>query len=596
VATAVTLARPASLGRLAIPALGLGFGVASVAVALADDLPTRYAATSPLAAAADLSAGLGLIAAGIFACFERPAGSVGPVTTLLGVAWFAPDWVGWDGGSSALRSLAMVMAPFLLPLLVHLLVAFPEGRVDRLRSRVALAVAYTGTAVFSLGHALVRDPFLDPHCWSNCTDNAFLVHSNPGLARTLGEFWLRFSLAVALLAIAVAAWRLLSSTRAGRSVLLPVLLPAALAAGAEAAHAIALLHDPAEVPENAVFRAVFFARALALVGLAAGVAWAVARDRRSRSAVSRLSADIGEAARPGSLQAVLARSLGDEELTVAYWLPGSQRYVDAAGHPVEAPQDGEREATPIVRNGRPVALVVHDRALLGARDLEREIGAAARLAVDNERLRAEVLAQLEDLRASRARIVETGDAARRRLERDLHDGAQQRLLALSYDLRIARGRAEADGDSETVALLDEATDEAQAALAELRELAHGIYPAILTEAGLGPAIWTLADSAPVPVEVGEAPEERYAAPVEAAAYHVVADGIADAARRGTTHVTVYAARDGALLTVTVTDDGTARASAMTHVADRVGALGGGLEVEPTTLRAEIPADPAGGQP
>ena len=135
-----------------------------------------------------------------------------------------------------------------------------------------------------------------------------------------------------------------------------------------------------------------------------------------------------------------------------------------------------------------MALVIHDAALSGARELEREIGAAARLAVDNERLRAEVLAQLEDLRASRARIVEAGDSARRRIERDLHDGAQQRLLTLSYELRLARADAEADGDEALAPLLAVDGEEVQAALAELRDLAHGIYPAILTEAGLGPAL------------------------------------------------------------------------------------------------------------
>src|SRR5439155_3673120 len=143
-----------------------------------------------------------------------------------------------------------------------------------------------------------------------------------------------------------------------------------------------------------------------------------------------------------------------------------------------------RAVMTIERSGHPIALVAHDATLVDGSRLDREIGPAATLAIENERLQAEVLAQLEDLRASRARIVETGDAERLRLERDLHDGAQQRLLALSYDLRLARAAAEADGDAELVTLLATAGDEAQTALGELRELAHGIYPAILAEAGL----------------------------------------------------------------------------------------------------------------
>src|SRR5205814_4787205 len=131
-----------------------------------------------------------------------------------------------------------------------------------------------------------------------------------------------------------------------------------------------------------------------------------------------------------------------------------------------------------------VAIVNHTASVA---ELEPELRAAIRLALENERLQAEVLAQLRDLRASRTRIVETSDAERRRLEHDLHDGAQQRLLALSYDLRLARAAAEADGGREVATLLASAGDEAQAALGELRELAHGIYPAILAGAGLARA-------------------------------------------------------------------------------------------------------------
>jgi signal transduction histidine kinase len=237
-----------------------------------------------------------------------------------------------------------------------------------------------------------------------------------------------------------------------------------------------------------------------------------------------------------------------------------------------------------------VAIVVHDAALLEGPALEREIGSAARLAVENERLQAEVLAQLEDLRASRARIVETGDAERRRLERDLHDGAQQRLLALSYDLRLAQGAAEADGDRELATLLASAGDDAQAALGELRELAHGIYPALLAEAGLAPALATLAEEASLPVELGEVPRERYSTPVETAAYLTASDTIGDAAGRNATFVSVDVAREDEQLVVQIRDDGAARTSPLLPIADRVGALGGSLEVEPHSLRAKIPCE------
>jgi signal transduction histidine kinase len=203
-------------------------------------------------------------------------------------------------------------------------------------------------------------------------------------------------------------------------------------------------------------------------------------------------------------------------------------------------------------------------------------------------LQAQALAQLDQLRASRVRIVETGDNERRRLERDLHDGAQQRLLALSYDLRLARAQAQADGDSPTGSLLTQATDQAQAALEELRDLAHGIYPAILAEAGLAAALTTLADAAPLPVELHDVVQGRYPAAMETAAYLLVVEALDDAAGRDASHAAVSAVQDGGRLVVTVQDDGTDRTSSMVQLADRVGALEGRLAVEPARLQAELP--------
>jgi signal transduction histidine kinase len=235
-----------------------------------------------------------------------------------------------------------------------------------------------------------------------------------------------------------------------------------------------------------------------------------------------------------------------------------------------------------VRGGNPLAVVMHDASLTGS--LERELGSAARLAIENERLQAEVRAQLEALRRSRMRITERGESERRRLERDLHDGAQQRLLALSFDLRLARSAAEADGDERLATTLSAAVDEAQVALEELRELAHGIYPAVLTEAGLSTALATLADEAPLPVELSATPE-RFDAPVEAALYVAVREAIDDAARRGATWANVSV--DGRI-TLRVEDDGVARSSPLLHVADRIGALGGETTFGPNSLRAEVP--------
>ena len=182
--------------------------------------------------------------------------------------------------------------------------------------------------------------------------------------------------------------------------------------------------------------------------------WSPSTPGAPDEVVARLAEALGAAPPPGSLGPALARSLGDDGLEVAYWLPSSQRYVDASGRTVDPAPGHGQASTAIVRNGQPVALVIHDGALTP----EREIGAAARLAVDNERLRAEILAQLDDVRASRSRIVETADLVRRRLERNVHDVAQQRLLAASFELRLAQTEAITSGDAGLADRLSTASD------------------------------------------------------------------------------------------------------------------------------------------
>ena len=595
-AAAGSAARSRFVG-IAVLVLTLAYAIAAILAVPRSTEPfttyagATYAHASTAAHAADLAAGLGLLAAGLLAWIEPRTRRLGVLALLAGVSWFGPDWEGWDGGSPLLRSLGAIVTPFFLALLFHLVLALPLGRLRSWPARVLVAAAYGVAAFVSLGRALFRDPFLDPYCWRNCLYNSFLVHADPRVARVLDDVWVRTSLAIGLLLVVTGALRLLTASAPAQRVLVPTLGPGVLAGGAASAYAVALLRTPLEDPRSAGFSSIFLAFSLSVAALALGLAWGVLETRRTRAAVSRLAGELGEAPLPGTLRDALAAAVGDPALEVAYWLPEAQRLVDGRGKRMEAPVPGQgRAVTPLVRDGRPVALVVHDAALLEGPALEREIGSAARLAVENERLQAEVLAQLEDLRASRARIVETGDAERRRLERDLHDGAQQRLLALSYDLRLARAAAEAAGDREHVTLLASGGDEAQAALGELRELAHGIYPAILAEAGLAPALATLADEAPLPVELPEIPPERYSAPVETAAYLTVTEAIADAVGREATFVSVDVAREDAELVVQVRDDGAAGTSALLHIADRVGALGGSLEVRPHSIRAEIPCE------
>jgi len=463
----------ATLARLAAGPVALAIALGALAVAQGPGRFTTYAGRSGLAATLTVMAGLGLVVAGLVTAFGRQAGRIGDLAVVAGLVWFAPVWVGWDEGPPLVRSLAMLAAGFAFPLLLHLVLAYPGGRLHGAAARTLVAAAYLEAALVALGRALFRDPFFDPNCWANCTDTQFLLYPLPGLAHAIEAADRWFTAAAAAALVALCARRLLRDSGPARHALLPIALPAILLAATVIAHAIALQRRPLEDPSDPAFQTIFLLGCTAVILLAAGLVWVVVRTRVQRRAVARIATSLGQAPPPGSLQAALAQAVGDPELQIAYWLPDAQRYVEANGQPVAEPVAGSgRAITALVRDDRQIAVVSHIAALP---DLEREIGAAVRLALENERLQAEALAQLNELRASRVRIVETGDSERRRLERDLHDGAQQRLLALSYDLRLARANAEADDDTQTRLLLTEATDHAQAALGALRELAHGIY-------------------------------------------------------------------------------------------------------------------------
>jgi signal transduction histidine kinase len=562
----------ARIPRAVVPLVALAYGIALLAVHpwTAEPLiPTSYAGASTVAAAVGLVAGIGLLAAGSALWLERGRDRQAVLLLLAGVAWLAPGWVGWEAGPSIVRSVAAVLTPFLPALLLDLVATVSGSRFARLSSHAV----YAATAVVSLGRALFRDPFLDPRCWSNCTANSFLVDADEGIARALDSSLPRLTLVTGVLVISFAAWRAVVASPAAKRKELPLLIALALAGADQAAYGLSLILDPAEAAQRTSFRALYIANGAALSLVALAAAWAGASARRRRSAVARLAADLEAAPAAGSLAAALARSLGDPRLEVAY--PIGDRLVDGDGR--RARVNG-RTATPIVRGENTIAVLLHEPDAVRPEELQRELGSAARLAIENERLRAEVLLRLHDLRASRARIVETADAERRRLERDLHDGAQQQLLALSYDLRRAMSQA----DGELASVLRSGVEEAQAALEELRELAHGIHPAILSEAGLDAALRTLAESARVPVEIVSCTLQRLPRAAEAAAYAVAVEALE---RTGEDGLTLRAARHGDKLVV----EAEGRDVAPTiHLADRLGALGGTVAATPQGLRAEIP--------
>jgi len=582
-AAAVRMAAPA---RLAAGPAGAAVAAGALAVAEGPGQATTYAGSSAAGAALTLSAGLMLIAAGLIVCLGPGPRRTGDLALLAGLAWFAPVWAAWQDGPPLVPSFAMVAGGFTFPLVVHLVLAYPSGQAGSAPARVLVAAGYAEAVLAAAILALFRDPYLDPGCLANCNVNVFLVRAAPSLARAVQTADRWFAVAAAGALIAFCAARLAAGSGPARHRLAPVAVPAIVLAAAVAARAVALQWTTVEDPFNPALFAIFTAASAAVIALAAGLISGATRAWVERRAIARIAGSLSAAPTPGTLQSALADALHDPELQIAYWLPGAHRYADAAGRAKPEPVAGPgRMVTYLTRDGRRIAAVAHGGTGPG---LESHLGPAIVLGLENERLQAELLVQLDELRASRARIVETADDERRRLERDLHDGAQQRLLALSYDIRLARASAEAVGDVTARTALATAAEETQGALEELRNLAHGIYPAVLAEAGIVPALATLADTAPFPVEIVRADARRCAAPAEAAAYFTVAEAVADAAGRGAGRATVTVVHEDGRLVVTVEDDGAARAAPLAALSDRVGALGGGLLIQPTVCRAEIP--------
>jgi signal transduction histidine kinase len=395
------------------------------------------------------------------------------------------------------------------------------------------------------------------------------------------------------LALLVHRWR--RASPALRQSVAPVLLTGS---ATFAALAISVVNDVFGEPLGPVPS---WALACVFASIPVAVLIALLQRRLARGAVAGLVVELGERPAGVDLREALARALGDPALEVAYWIPARARYVDSDGSPVLLPAIGrERIATVVERNGEPIAAVVHDAALQENAELVNSVCAAAALTLENERLQAELRARLGELQASRARLVEATETERRRIERDLHDGTQQRLVSIAMTLGLAEAKAERD-PAEVTPVLREAREELALALAELRELSHGIHPAVLTERGLSAALDDLARRAALPVRFEVSLASRCAPQVEAAAYFVASEALANAAKHAhATEVRLAASRaegDGTLV-VDVSDDGIGGAasgagSGLRGLADRVEALGGRLTVSSppgrgTTVRAEIP--------
>jgi signal transduction histidine kinase len=563
------------------PALALG----AFSFVIARDDPTySFAGTSLGGAVALLGAGWALLAGGLAFWGRRPGNTVGPILVAASGAWFVAEWDNPGVGSAVAFTIGLVLYAACAPLVAWAMLAYPSGRLASWGERVVIGVALVGTVLMQ---GLLPALFVD---WAaggcaECPENLVVVSDEPGLFDDLNRVGVHLGLAWSLLVIAVAAWNFVRASAARRRVVAPVVLAGGVYLGLVASTFGASL-DRGFVGSGELERQLWFGQAGALAALALAVAWGLVSARRTRSALARLVVELGESAPAGGLQEALARSLADPELQIAYPV-GEDRYADARGRTVDLARVEGRAATPLLRDGRPVAVLLHRAELLDNSQLIDEVASAARLGLENERLQAEVRAQLEDLRASRTRIIEAGDAERRRLERDLHDGAQQRLVGLLFALSSLRGQLRTDQDGQLSAHLHEVEAELRSAIDDLRDLAHGIHPAILTDEGLAAALGALAEETPTPLRIAAAPRERLSPAVETAAYLVIAETV----RAGPARVSAEW-RDGVLVVDVETE---AVPESLVDLEDRVGALDGKLAVTPAQcgrvrIRVDIPCE------
>jgi signal transduction histidine kinase len=514
---------------------------------------------------------------GLIAWRRRPDSRTGALMTATGFAFFISPLLRQVDGAVAFMVWNLLVDTwifFFVPVLLTLLTA---GRLRSHRDRWLVAAYAFPLVLLQVVWLLFAE--LEEG------DNLLLAFPDEDVAHVLDRTQrglLALLLAVTISVIAYRWWR---ASAPRRRALLP-----SLAGAATLAMFMALLTNDLLSGERS--DPLLWATACSLLSVPVALMAGQLRSRLARGALADLFRNIGSV-RPEELRPALARALGDPDLRIGY-LQSDGGYVDADSRPVAA--GGERAMARVERDGRPIAALGYDASLDDDPELVEAVTAAAAIAIDNASLLAEREAQLAEIKASRERIVAAGDAERRRLERNLHDGAQQRLVGIALQLRLLQNRV--SDDPSAAALVTTASDELANSLSELRELARGIHPAVL-EHGLPAALEALATRAPVPTHVDCVLPGRLGEPVELAAYFVSCEALANVAKYAqATTAAIRVRQEGRRLLVEVADNGIGGADAvlgsgLRGLADRVEALDGTLRVTSpagagTTVRAELP--------
>ena len=373
------------------------------------------------------SVGGSFIACGLIAWERRPDSRTGPLMTLTGFMFLAEAFL-TAVGSDVAYTLGQWAGNWWTPPFAALVLGFPSGRLSSRIDRGIVAAFLFGTVVLQLVYVMFL-PFPAGH------ENVFLVSSDAGSANTIDRFESSFNATVGLALAVAGITRWLRAAPPLRRLLLPTLAGSLTALVLVVQIYYALL-------TGAFIRSSQEVTAVLLVSVPLAFLFGILRQQLARAGMADLVVTLHRAPESGRLGEALGKALGDPSLVLAYWLPRFDAYVDADGARVTLPENGSGRAVTLVENdGEHVAALLHDPALVHQPDLLEVVCAAANVALERERLQAELGARVVELQASRERIVSAGDAERRRLERNLHDGAQQRLVAIALQLRLLQGRS-----------------------------------------------------------------------------------------------------------------------------------------------------------
>jgi signal transduction histidine kinase len=568
------------LRRLVLCAVGFVAGVAAWSIAT-DNAEYSFAGRSWVGVLALVGAGWALTGAAALMSTRLNRGVLTVVVFAAGVVWFASEWGAPMVGSSLLFTAGLMIAGLCPALVVWVMLGYPSGRLASWAERIMVAAA---TVAGVVGVGLLPSMYFDPAAGAcaRCAANLLAIRDDPARSVDLGGTGLRWAGYVTGVTVAAGVWKLVRASSARRQLIAPVVVPCA-AYLAVVAWSYVADADVGFLGTGARERQRWFAEAAALAAIAGGIAWGEWRARRMRSVVAGISLRLGRSGGDGGVRDAIARILGDPELDLVYSV-GDGEHVTADGFPAQLrPSDG-RTVTPLVSGGLRVASLVHRRGLLDNPVLVEEVVVAASLALEYERLHAELLAQERELRLSRARVVGAGDSERRRLERNLHDGSQQRLIGLLLSARYAQSLVGPCAGAAVQTRVDRLVAELELSIEDLRRVAHGIHPAVLTDEGLAAAIESLADDVDT-LSIGPIPNGRFPAPIEQVAYRVVAEAAAAGPAR------VCAARVDGTLVVDVESE---RLPAdFVDVEDRVSAAEGvittGQAIDGTvTMKVELP--------